>query len=596
MRRWLRLLCLACLICASPLLAQSVMERLITPGPLSAPHARLESKCDSCHSSFQKAAQNGKCTACHKGVGSDVATGTRYHGKHGPARSGACKSCHSEHKGKGFGLIQLNRATFNHAFTDYPLTGAHHRAACAGCHGASHNYRGVTRDCASCHARKDPHRGQLGRTCQNCHTTAAWKPVSGFNHAATGFALAGAHRQASCMACHAGQRWKGLATTCVSCHARDDAHRGSRGTNCASCHSTATWKSASFDHASTGFALTGGHAAATCAGCHGVGNANKHPSRACVACHARDDSHKGQNGSDCAACHNPRSWQQTSFDHDRMTAFPLKGAHRSVVCEGCHKQPPKQVKPPATCFGCHAADDSHKGANGMDCGRCHTASAWKLTNFNHATMTRFPLLGKHAAVRCETCHVRPAAEVKLSTDCGSCHAKDDPHAGRLGADCARCHNADGWAGQVRFDHDLSRFPLLGKHAGLACAACHADKSFAAKGTTCAACHQDTHHAGTLGTPAPCQACHNNASWQAWSFDHDKATSFALTGRHKGLICSACHTRPGDPARQGGQCIDCHKRDDAHRGGFGEDCARCHVTSGFSEILIDTNRRSATPRT
>lgn len=65
---WLRLIWLACLVLAAPLAAQTIMERLVTPGPLSGAHARLEAKCDSCHSSFRKEAQNGRCAACHKGV------------------------------------------------------------------------------------------------------------------------------------------------------------------------------------------------------------------------------------------------------------------------------------------------------------------------------------------------------------------------------------------------------------------------------------------------------------------------------------------------------------------------------------------------
>lgn len=596
MRRWLRLAWLVLLLLAAPAFAQTIMERLVTPGPLSGAHARLEAKCDSCHTSFRKEAQNGRCTACHKGVGADIAQRSHYHGKHAPARTAACKSCHSEHKGRNLSLIRLDRASFNHALSEYPLTGAHQRATCAGCHGASHNYRGVPRDCASCHAKKDPHLGRLGRACQNCHTTAAWKSVLGFNHAATGFALTGAHRTAACMSCHAGQRWKGLPATCVSCHARDDAHKGSRGTNCASCHTSASWRTASFDHSGTGFPLLGAHAGAACAGCHGPGNANKHPGRTCIACHARDDTHKGGNGTDCARCHTPSNWTRTSFDHDRMTTFPLKGGHRIAACAGCHKQAPRLAKPPVTCFGCHAADDSHKGGNGQDCARCHTEKSWKAVDFNHATMTRFALLGKHAKAPCQACHLRPASEVKLSTQCGACHAKDDAHAGRLGNDCQRCHSDDGWKLGVRFDHALSRLPLLGKHAALQCTACHADKTFAAKGTACAACHQDKHHAGTLGTPAQCQACHNTTGWQAWSFDHDKATRFALTGRHRGLICSACHVRPGDPAKLGAQCVDCHRRQDVHRGGFGEDCARCHVTGSFGEILIDSAAARRLPKT
>ncbi len=588
MRRALALVWLLCLCLATPVLAQSIMEQLVTPGPLSGAHAKLESKCDACHSSFKKEAQNGRCLACHKGVATDVRTGTRFHGKFNPARTGTCKSCHSDHKGRGNRLIVINQNTFNHAYTDFALTGAHARAKCTSCH-RGNDYRGRPRDCAGCHGPFDPHKGQLGRACQNCHTTTAWKPVQGFNHAATGFPLTGAHRAKGCMSCHAGQRWKNLPATCVSCHAKDDAHRGSRGTNCASCHNTASWGAATFDHSSTGFPLIGGHAAAACAGCHGPGNANKHPARACYGCHAKDDSHKGANGTECGSCHNPRSWTQTNFDHNRMTQFPLKGAHRTAECEGCHKQPPKVAKPPSTCFGCHAQDDAHKGGNGQDCARCHTEAGWKQVNFDHNTMTRFPLGGKHALAKCEACHTRPPSELKLSVQCGSCHAKDDPHLGKLGAECGRCHNDGGWTSGVRFDHDLTRFPLLGKHGMQPCSACHADKSFKAKGTTCAACHADDHHAGTLGTPAQCQKCHNSTDWKAWRFDHGTQTRFALTGKHQDLVCSACHARPGDPAKLGNQCVDCHRRHDVHRGGFGDDCARCHTTGSFKEILMGRGR-------
>src|SRR3546814_8890032 len=118
-------------------------------------------------------------------------------------------------------------------------------------------------------------------------------------------------------------------------------------------------------------------------------------------------------------------------------------------------------------------------------------------------MTRFPRKGAHAKARCESCHTAPPDKLKLSVECGSCHAKDDAHTGKLGPDCARCHDSGDWTTNLRFDHALSRFPLLGRHASAKCADCHVDKTFAAKGITCASCHKDDHHAGTLGTPARC---------------------------------------------------------------------------------------------
>lgn len=588
MRRSIGILWLLLLMVAAPAFGQTIIERLITPGPLASAHAKLESKCDSCHTSFRKAAQNDRCIACHRKVGADIASRRGFHGKFTPARTEACKTCHSDHKGRGYALIHFATASFNHAFADYQLTGAHQRARCDGCHTGGRKYRDAPTTCVSCHQSKDPHRGQLGRDCQSCHDTADWKKPKPFDHSTTHFALTGAHRTAGCLTCHAGERWKGLGISCIACHAKDDAHKGSRGTNCASCHTTTSWKSVTFDHDTTGFPLVGGHAQASCASCHGANNSIKKPPRTCNACHARDDVHKGANGSDCAGCHTVRSWKQIAFDHDRLTDFPLKGAHRDATCRACHAKPAKQVKLAVTCISCHAKDDAHKGAFGTDCARCHTAVAWKGTAFDHDRMTKFPLAGKHATAKCEACHTQPAEKVKLSTACGSCHAKDDVHLGKLGQDCARCHDANDWKSHVSFDHALSRFPLLGKHAAVACKDCHADRTFSAKGIACASCHVDDHHKGTLGTPSPCGTCHDARAWKDWRFDHDRQTSFALTGQHKGLICAACHVRAGNPAKVSSTCIDCHRRDDIHRGGFGGDCQRCHTTESFSVITMKQN--------
>ncbi len=585
MRQALRLVWLVGLLMATPVLAQTIMERLVTPGPLASAHARLESSCDNCHSSFRKEAQNGKCVACHKGVGSDISSRTRYHGKSSAARTGTCKSCHSEHQGRNYALIKLNRSTFNHNLTDYPLEGAHRQVDCTQCHGRGNNYRGITKACIGCHKDDDPHNGQLGRNCQDCHSVAGWKQVSSFDHSRTGFSLSGAHRQATCLSCHTNQRWQGLSRTCAGCHRTDDVHRGSRGSNCAECHSTSNWAAATFDHTGTGFPLIGGHAATSCASCHGQGNSKPKPAQDCSSCHAKDDVHQGSVGTECATCHDARGWTRIRFEHDRLTDFALRGAHRSASCSSCHQPKMQVLEPGRACFDCHVQDDQHQGRNGTDCERCHGETSWSEVDFNHDTMTRFLLRGKHALAKCETCHVQPADEVKLSLECGSCHTEDDVHTGRLGANCGRCHNSEDWVTQVRFDHDLTRFPLLGKHSQLACADCHADAGYQAKGTSCASCHRDEHHQGALGDPVECRDCHNTVDWSAWSFDHDRATSFPLSGAHKGLICSACHALRGDPAELGSACVDCHRREDVHRGGFGEDCARCHVTTSFDRIIL-----------
>lgn len=565
--------------------AQTTWEKIISPGALSSAHAKLEKKCDSCHKTFKKEAQNAMCLSCHKGISGDIKQNAGFHGK-STARSQQCKTCHSEHHGRGYRIVAFNAATFNHNLTDYPLVGGHAKAKCAGCHKAGASYRTTPTACASCHAKKDPHLGRLGRNCQGCHTVTGWKPTLSYNHAKTGFPLTGKHRSLSCMGCHAGQRWQGLSQQCIGCHARDDVHKGSRGTNCSTCHTPADWKSASFNHnRDTTFPLLGQHAGTACAGCHGANNAIRKPQKACISCHAKDDSHKGSRGTACANCHTPRSWKDAKFDHTKETRFPLLGAHARAACVGCHGPNSSIKKPPMTCYGCHQKDDSHKGKNGTECEKCHGNSDWKQTSFDHDKMTNFPLLGAHKVALCEACHKQPTHVEVPSVECVSCHAEDDAHNKRLGNRCGDCHNAVAWKDNVLFDHDLTRFPLSGKHAPLTCEQCHGDKSFQSKGITCQSCHIDEHHAGSLGASPTCAKCHTVSGWKLWSFDHDLETGFVLTGKHKGLICSACHIKGTEPKDTSSECGDCHARDDVHDGGFGNNCGRCHTTENFVEILM-----------
>ena len=90
-----------------------------------------------------------------------------------------------------------------------------------------------------------------------------------------------------------------------------------------------------------------------------------------------DDVHKGGLGKECARCHSPNGWRIWDFDHGKETGFPLAGAHSKVACEGCHKQPPGQVKLDTQCVSCHAQDDIHLGQYGRQCQRCHSTVTFK---------------------------------------------------------------------------------------------------------------------------------------------------------------------------------------------------------------------------
>ena len=51
--------------------AQTVIERLVSPGPLTEAHAKYEKTCNQCHTAFDKNAQASLCLDCHKDVAKD---------------------------------------------------------------------------------------------------------------------------------------------------------------------------------------------------------------------------------------------------------------------------------------------------------------------------------------------------------------------------------------------------------------------------------------------------------------------------------------------------------------------------------------------
>jgi hypothetical protein len=403
-----------------------------------------------------------------------------------------------------------------------------------------------------------------------------------------------------CSNCHEPFSPASQTRLCLACH-KDTATDRRMGTGfhgrepeatkqeCIHCHTDHEGRDADivqldreiFNHSVTNFVLRDAHKTVPCAGCHPATAKFRDAPGRCIDCHKASDPHKGRLGEACDSCHAETAWHLIkAFDHDK-TRFVLQDAHRAVPCSACHSDE-RYKDIPTACVGCHLLQDVHAGRYGAKCASCHDQDKWGTVRFDHDRATRFPLRAAHTKVKCDACHTGDLYRDKLATTCVSCHRRDDPHAGQLGNRCAQCHGETSWRRAPLFDHDVTRFPLIGRHAIVPCEECHRSSRFKDTPLGCSSCHPDQHHEGRLG--ANCALCHSPNSWTLWRFDHDAQTRYPLTGAHRGLDCHACHvTRNVAKITLATNCYACHRQDDAHRGSFGQTCERCHTTNSFKQV-------------
>jgi len=325
------------------------------------------------------------------------------------------------------------------------------------------------------------------------------------------------------------------------------------------CHTTVNWLGATFNHTTTGFALTGAHTTVQCAQCH-VNNNYSLTSGACANCHMGDyngttnPNHKASGfPTTCDSCHNTTSWAGATFDHS-TTGFALTGAHTTVQCAQCHVNSNYSLTSGA-CANCHMTDyngttnPNHK-ASGFPttCDSCHNTTSWAGATFNHAT-TGFPLTGAHTSLQCAQCHVNNNYNL-TSAACINCHLTDyngttnPPHqAAGFPQDCSICHTTVNWQGAT-FNHTTTGFALTGAHTSLQCTQCHVANNYSLTSGACVNCHLADYNSTTnpahaaAGFPTTCDTCHNTTSWSGATFNH-ATTGWALTG--------APPPRPAHPA-------------------------------------------------
>jgi hypothetical protein len=495
------------------------------------------------------------------------------------------------------------------ALSPGPLVQGHAKVEgdCKACH-VRFDRAGQDRQCVVCHKEvgqdvRDK-TGFHGRSppqmCRNCHTDHRGRAMriveldrKAFDHERLAdYALRGKHVGVECDKCHKpAQKFWEAPGDCLSCHRKDDKHKGSLGAKCADCHDERSWRETRFDHEKTRFPLTGKHVDTKCESCHKSANYKEAPST-CIGCHRKDDKHKARYGEKCESCHGTRNWTGIAFNHDTDTRYALRGKHRETKCDSCHTGHLYRDKLSTGCIDCHKKDDKHENTLGSECAACHTEKNWReIAKFDH-DRSSFPLRGAHAKPECAACHKSPRYK-DTPSDCLACHAKDDKHEGTLGKACADCHTDRDWKA-TRFAHERTRFLLRDKHAvpPLKCSDCHRDaKSYRPNALDCLACHRkDDKHEGQLG--ARCETCHGAEGWKVTRFDHARAR-FALAGSHVRVPCADCHKSPRyrDAARE---CIGCHLKDDRHKARFGERCESCHNVRDWKLWSFDHQRQTNYP--
>ncbi|MGH7740460.1 MAG: cytochrome c3 family protein [Candidatus Eiseniibacteriota bacterium] len=476
--------------------------------------------------------------------------------------------------------------------------------------------------CIDCHTEvaqmRAQNRGLHGHVkdaCAKCHPDHGGRDFKliafeegapeKFDHKRTGWPLEGKHDSLTCDKCHLpkfqkdpvlaklqrkdhSKSWFGLQTTCNSCH--EDHHHGQLSLECQNCHGNASFKPAvKFDHAKSRFPLTGKHEKV-----------------------------------ECAKCHLATERLTIAMDSEGKQ-IPLYKPLHFEDCNVCHTKDPHEGKFGKTCAGCHVTDSFH---------------VIKKAAFNH-DQTKYPLRGKHATVECAKCHDPKLAwgRKPLFEHCGQCHK--DGHAGQATiagkpADCDACHRVEGFEPSIFTveKHQLSKYPLEGKHMTADCSRCHRQLentpanvqkygpsrvAMRPTHTQCTDCHNDPHEGrfapgGERAQTKNCLACHTPMAFRPSIYDaamHAHAR-FVLDGAHRATPCLNCHEElkqePANSTLRGvtgarrlkftdsrQRCAACHESPHGDQFAKRKDkgaCEGCHGSDAFAPAAKFDHQRDS----
>ena len=287
---------------------------------------------------------------------------------------------------------------------------------CESCHREQHVQGQAAEPAARCHKKDDErakHRGRYGDRCQTCHTETAWKPAT-FDHARdTRYALRGKHAKVMCDNCHRGDLYRDkLQTACISCHEKDDKHKGQLGRQCESCHGEQDWKKTTFDHNRSKFPLVGRHVppnarAAIPDSCI----ATRRPTASPVTTRTTSTSIGSVRGARPAI--TPATGR-SGISIMRAPNTGLKARTSRVDCLACHREPvtDKITSPPhasvATARRCACRPIR------QSCEHCHVSDAWYAIDPRSASAASYvrPQLRERVEISDIAVYLLPALAVR----------------------------------------------------------------------------------------------------------------------------------------------------------------------------------------
>ena len=607
-------------------------------------HIPTTQECSDCHKStihfvplsdgatFDHSTATEPCSACHNGT---IATGTDSdpNPTGHPSITTECNACHTTttfstpfpnhadprvvvpgtcgsagcHDGSSFanGAQITGENSAPHPHID---TGS--SPACDLCHNTtsynmggvfSHSVlgqlpsNGITVSCSTCHdglnATGVPAPTAMfthpNRTdCENCHSTAAFKPALTVDH--TGFDPA---TKDCATGCHDGTNATGMPTDSVHNTATNPNFDGTTSlTQCGQCHTPpgGSFHTATVDH-SAGVFGTLGNPLVDCTSCHdgNIPTAQGKPGNHFVTT------------DNCGNCHSPQapSFVGGIVDHSTIVSVDngTTPPTATPTCDSCHG---------STATGQSLTHVPMTAASGTDCVVCHG------TGYSSFTMTTFDHDAAGITSNCVSCHdgkthdttlVVSKAQVHIPTtdDCSNCHTdktngpgiNGTPSSGFATATrfvntvhpayttgCRTCHSG------TYTIYNAKAHPNDSVHAtvdtnGWECKECHtttgnfletnpvnhADPNV--KAQACISCHDGNTPGATAKGPThpstsdQCQGCHQAGGSFTAGFDH---TTLDIVGNQNyQLACTTCHDGLNATGKAQNHmpttrdCISCH---------------------------------------